>query len=425
MPLMLGTLTTEEAERLGYTLDVATCARLLTAHDRVIRATLRAPVEDASHLPSVLVAVRGPVARRVRPTDLEALAARLSLPKPGDLITPKDAVEILAGRRLRTRTAGYSRQYQWLGAAAEAGCLTAHRLPGQQHVRYSRREVQALAAALDAKGISYRSRSRARVVAAIVEHTRPALVGIAELAEQGINEHAARGWAQRGLYGATKLGGCWFFDRALVAARPQRPPRQPRVEVPCAGCEGTTRRGASEVQRAREHATARGREPQFFCKDCCAGGAHVRLRTKPGGGWKWTSRSRGRARAALRASWSSGNRDRTKAAAVMKRTTDEVLSSEDRRVRREDARLRKLHRRGLRENEQAEQRKRARSYRQRKSGRSLSARQVEDDVARLWNLNLTHDEIGEQLGISPRHVRRIAKKRGLPARRPGPRPARD
>lgn len=56
------------------------------------------------------------------------------------------------------------------------------------------------------------------------------------------------------------------------------------------------------------------------------------------------------------------------------------------------------------------------------SERSLEARKRESEVAALWTSELTHVEIGDQLGISARYVRQIAHRLQLPPRRPGRRP---
>jgi hypothetical protein len=54
-----------------------------------------------------------------------------------------------------------------------------------------------------------------------------------------------------------------------------------------------------------------------------------------------------------------------------------------------------------------------------KAKRSLAARETERLVAELWPQGLTHDEIGDHLAITPRYVRTIAQKLGLPKRRGG------
>lgn len=53
------------------------------------------------------------------------------------------------------------------------------------------------------------------------------------------------------------------------------------------------------------------------------------------------------------------------------------------------------------------------------ASRSLAARQIERQVAALWDSPLTHEEIGGRLSISPRYVRMIAQRLGLPKRRSG------
>src|SRR5919204_1144253 len=117
-------LTADAAQEMGYTLTAADCAELLAVGERVVRGWFRAPADDPSHLSSVLVSVRGPAARRVRLADLQDLAARLSLPTLGELIRPGDAIEIIAGRRLRPGTTAYIRHFQRLESAVLAGHIS-------------------------------------------------------------------------------------------------------------------------------------------------------------------------------------------------------------------------------------------------------------------------------------------------------------
>lgn len=421
-------LTVDEARDLGYTLTVPDCARLFGGmRESTVRAMLATSVDDPMHLPSAIVSIRGPAARRVRLADLEDLAVRLSLPPVGDLIRAGEAVAILAGKPLSCETTAYDRHRQRL-EAARGERLTGYTLPGQRESRYSRREVQALKRALDEEGITPRRTTPSRAVAAAGKRAeRLGLISTAAVVEMtGANESTVTWWGRQGWYGAQRIGWGWFFDPAKIAERPPRAKRQAPTEVTCARCGSAVQRKASQVRRARERAEVAGRGPQFFCTDCWSSGEAFNVRHV--GEHPPSGRSE-RSSAAIQAQWDAGDRDRSAAAAVMRRTTDEICRSPKRFPAREDARIRKRHGHGLTEEQRRERASRALSRAQRGSARSHATRELENRIRELWDLNLTAEQIGDQLqaeGFGPVSVRYIWKLRerlGLPRRKPGRRPA--
>jgi hypothetical protein len=425
----LGTVTNEqtisvkEAHIRGYALSVGDCARLLTVHERVVRGMLRAAAGRPDHLPGVRVAVRGHAAVRIRLSDLQDLARRLSLPAPGDAIRPGDAVRILAGKQVGRRTATYMRLYQRLTAATEAGCLTAYVMPGQQQIRYSRSQVHAVRNMFESEGISSKRAPRQRIAAAFAKRIDESLIDSVEAAAlAGVTQDAAREWGQKGRYGARRIDGCWFFDSKKIAERKPRAPRMPRVNVECANCGDASLRRASLVRRAEEHAASVGRDPQFFCSDCWTNGAARRLRAVGiRNGWTDGSRrvSSRRSSVAQRAAWVEGRHDRDAAAIIMRRTVSRLLRSPKRRVDWQNARLLKRHGRSLSEDERVRHVRDALSRAQRESDRSRAAREREQRLRELWPTGMTVQRIAEELGTTSSNVKAMRRSLGLAERARG------
>ncbi len=97
-------LSPAEAELLDYTATLRRCCERLSIERHDVAQLLSAPPDDPFYLPHVRVRSCGRtgLAYRVRPDDLEALAARISTPPlPPDPIRPRDAIAVRAGERVR------------------------------------------------------------------------------------------------------------------------------------------------------------------------------------------------------------------------------------------------------------------------------------------------------------------------------------
>lgn len=247
-------LALAEAQRLGYTLTAADCRQQLTIRTGEVSRLLA-----SGELPSALVQCRRAVGYRVRSADLSALLERACVPSPPlpvDLTRAVEAIEIIAGQRERSGTKRNSRIRQRLHAAVKRGDVTRYLLFGSR-TRYSRREVEAERDRLGAPAMTPRKHHaalRKRMAAQALLDTATA----GELA--GVPQSTARGWAKRGLYGAQKLDGQWWLERALLprARRPYAPP----MSVACARCHQVHGRPAWEVRGANQ------KGHRLYCPAC-------------------------------------------------------------------------------------------------------------------------------------------------------------
>jgi hypothetical protein len=346
--------------------------------------------------------------------------------RPDDLIRVGDAIEILAGKRLTSGTTAYHRHRQRLVAAA-----TAYTLPRQRQRRYSRAEVLALREAFELDGVNGRPRSRRRVLEALAARVKreTGRVSSAEAATiAGVSLTTAHSWGPR--YGGVQIGGCWFYDPAVIGQLKRRERNGGLIEVPCSGpCGGTIMRRASQVQRNRERAAARGVEPVFICSDCwqATDVATRRALIRQRGRGKSSRGHEPNVSTALRKQWAEDKRSRTAAAARIKSTVARLSRSPTRFLAWQEARLRRRWGRRLTEDERRRYAARALSLAQRTVGkgrdRSRAKAITEDTVTGLWEREeMTVDQIAEAAHVSRQQVWRIVKARKLPPRRPGRRP---
>ena len=123
-----------------------------------------------------------------------------------------------------------------------------------------------------------------------------------------MTDAAARRWTEKGRFGARKIDGLWFFDKAQVAAyrRPAAP--QPPETVRCALCGESFTMRASRVRKAREAAEAtESDELLVFCSECWAT-PEARSLAHSRRVWQRGYSSPGRSRG-LEAQWADGKRD--------------------------------------------------------------------------------------------------------------------
>jgi hypothetical protein len=348
---------------------------------------------------------------------------------PADAIRTGEAIELLAGKKLRQGTTAYIRHQARLARSVKRGRLTEYRRLGpggvpHRHPRYySRAEVLALRVSLERDGFTAASPSayQRRTVQAITRRAEDEglirLDAAAELA--GVTIAAARRWTQRGRFSARKIDGLWFFERAEVAAyrRPAAP--QPSETIPCAFCGGPVTRQASKVRQAREVATKAGHEePLVFCPECWANEPEARSLAHSRCKWRRGYRSPGRSRG-MKAQWANGQRDLV----AHRERNRQAWRSPKTAVDRADKSARERHGRGLSPERQDQVARKAMSRATKASQRSAKARELEANVARLWPTGMSGMAIANELYVTPQRVGQVARDLGLP-RRPRGRPAR-
>ena len=197
-------------------------------------------------------------------------------PLPVDAIRSGDAIALLAGKTLKTNSTAYIRHQGRLARGAKHGRLTEYRLLGPggvlRHSRYySCAEVLALRDSLERDGFTPAAAPHRRAVQATVKRAESdGLVCLADAAQlAGVTVAAARKWTERGRFGARKIDGLWFFDRAQVTAYERRAVRQPPETVTCALCGECFTMQASRARRARKAAAQAGSDELLvFCSEC-------------------------------------------------------------------------------------------------------------------------------------------------------------
>lgn len=411
-----------DERHLSYTLTVDDCGKRLALAPTAVRELLRAPQNDPCHLPHALVRCNGGQGYRVRPADLEALAARISTPPlPPDPIRRLEAITILAGKRPRGATA-YGRHAQRLEAAIGRGEVTRYRLLGDHRDRYSRAEVETLRLTLEAAGVGERAARSRRHIAALAKSAEDeGLVDSATAQELcSVSRGTPNEWGRQGWYGARKVGGWWFFERKELPTS-SRAPREPSRTIPCAGkCGRVVTRRASRVRET----IARG--GRFYCDECWpAARADVIQEARRLAPPRPSAETRQRMSEAHHRAWDEGKRDREAQSTVMRDVAVKLRSSPTRHVEQVEAmmRARGLALTGARRKELAG---RALSRAQRNSGRSRETRRLEQAVAALDAKGMTAPEIhdalqGEFQGVTESYVRKIRQRLGLSQRKPGPR----
>ena len=119
---------------------------------------------------------------------------------PADAIRTSDAIELLAGKKLKTNSTAYIRHQGRLVRGAKQGRLSEYRLLGPDGVLrhscwYSRAEVLALRDSLAGDGFTPAATSSGRAVRAIIKRAeRDGLVSLADGAKLGWRD--GRGGAQ-------------------------------------------------------------------------------------------------------------------------------------------------------------------------------------------------------------------------------------
>lgn len=340
-----------------------------------------------------------------------------------EALTTAEAIEVLAGGPVVRTSTAYRRLYARLRAEANRGRVAEE--VGGRYRRYRRDQVEALAAAFEREGITRRPTSRRRVIeAAGKEGEALGLIGTQAISEAtGIPADTIRGWGQRGLYGARRIRGCWFFDPAAIASRPARAPKLPLIEVPCDCCGQSIKRKASEVRRREALAATAGRKAQWFCDDCWPGiGKHHSLIVGQRGRGKSDAKGRANVSAAVRRQWEDDKRSRADAARRMAAIVSTLLKSPKRIVGWQDARLRGRHGRPLLDDERAQLEARARSRAQADTDRSRATRHQEERLRELWGTNATVDDIAKALGTTASNVKQMRRRLSLPRRPTGRRP---
>ncbi len=413
------------AEALDPLLTAADCARCLPLGEPAVREMLRAPESDPFHLPSVFVPLGGRGGGyRVRPEDLEQLVVRISTPAPlpADAIKASEAIALLAGKTLKTNTTAYIRHQARLARAAMHGRLTEYRLLGpggaSRHPRfYSRVEVLALRDSLKRDGFTTAAASQRRAVTVIVKRgEREGLISLETAAElAGVTPAAARKWTQRGRFGARKIDGLWFFDRAQVAAYQRRAPRQHPETIPCVmGCGRSVAMTASKARKARELAATAGHEDLLvFCPDCWAtpeGRSLAHSRCVWRRGYSSPGRSRG-----LAAQWADGKRDKEQFAERTRQDWRSPKKAVERARKSTEAR----YDHDLSPDAVTEVARNARRRGQASTTRSASARALAAKVAKLWTTGKTQMAIADELHITQGRVAQIVRELDLPPRRRG------
>jgi hypothetical protein len=248
---------------------------------------------------------------RVRPADLEALLARITVPAPLplDAIRPKEAAAIFAGRSLPLRR-DRERHTEAVRAEVQRGRLTAYVIAGV--TRYSRSEGQEVAKLRDQEGYSFEPTPRFRVLKAERKRAQhDGQVTAKEAAEScGVAEYTVQRWARKGRYGAVKRGGRWFLDEAQLPRHKPRAKAMPPVTVTCAVCKRRFDRPASQVRKTEQRAKDAGRPVLFFClthrntEEARTLLGHPARKKRP----KLSAETRARQGAAQRAKWTPERR---------------------------------------------------------------------------------------------------------------------
>jgi hypothetical protein len=348
-------------------------------------------------------------------------------PLPADAITTGEAIAILAGKPLLQNSRAYIRHQGRLVRGAKQGRLTEHKLgPGRPRY-WSHAEVLALRDSLAADGFTAKPPSgyHARTVKATTRRAeQDGLVSLADAAElAGVTIAAARRWTEqpRGgpRFGARKIGGLWFFERAQVEAYRRPAAREPPETIPCVmHCGRSVTMTAAKARRAREAANVAGEDELLvFCPECWAT-PEARSLAHSRRVWQRGYSSPGRSRG-LTAQWADGKRDME---AHIERT-NQGWRSPTGAVGRVDKMTQTRYGHPLPEEGKAEVASNAMSRATRSSDRSRSARKVAAKVVELWPMEMSQMAIANELHVTPQRVGQIAREEGLPPR-PRGRPAR-
>jgi hypothetical protein len=407
-------LAPQEADRLGYTLTAAECRRRLA-----IRGGDLVKLLASEELPSVrVVSRRGPAAYRIAPADLDAFLERVCTPAPlpFDSIREVEAIEILAGRRLKSGATQHGRMRQRLYAAVQRGDVTRYVLFGSR-TRYRGREVEAERDRLQAAGVSTRRpasrgalrRARMEADGLVDTSTAAALVGVPS--------RTAQGWAGRGLYGARKQWGQWWFERQSLPDAPPNRTHEAPAFVACAGCGQVQERPAWEIRNAN----LRGR--RIYCAACWSevGEEVTHTNLRDGRDRRYqkpvseTTRARMSDAHALR--WQDADdHERAQKRDELRGGYDKLLKSPKRKAATAASVLRGRTGREPTLDERRRWEGRALSRAQHGSGRSIATRDQESRLRELWPTRMTVRQIAEELGTSESNIKQMRRRLNLPER---------
>jgi hypothetical protein len=410
----------------GATLSVADCCKRSTANEKIVRGWLSAPESAPDHLPSVLATKpglrSGRSAYRVRPTDLEALLARLGLPH--EPIRLKETAEIFAGRSLSKGSREYERHAEAVRAEVKRGRLTVFVIePG--FTRYSRPRVEEVAELRRGEGYGFEPAHRRRAAKAErVRAQRDDLLTLKESAARcGVHASTAYKWHVEERYGAVKHGRRRFFPAARlpITVQGHAKPTKGRVTVTCAVCGTEHERYASEVRKTEQRAKSAGRPVLFFCREhlntekarTLLGHPARKRRPKP------SAETRARQSTAQRAAWPP--KRKAQQGKRMKERNERVTAGEYAR--------RKVNEVRTRYGSEVDEREiltgittRRSTQAVRKSKRVLAAAARAQEAVEMRQAGLADDEICSRLMISPRQLKRHYAAAGLPVRKHGHRP---
>jgi hypothetical protein len=347
-----------------------------------------------------------------------------------DQIRLIEAAGILAGKPIHSRDKiTYERLIDRVRTAVRRGQVRAERLDGV--TRYSRRDVEALKAALDAAGINGRAQPKSKHLASTAKQmdaagfvnsaTARALAGVSS---PGL---PAR-WGRMGLYGARKIAGQWFFDRSLLLGAHRRAARQPSLEVRCAACGESMMRTASEVRKG--FTRGRGR---FYHRHCWAevrSGVlrENRLQAVARGLPKESADSRAKRSAAQRAAWASGKHDRQAHSQIARDMVTTLRNSPTRHAAQIEDMQRTRYGSSPTEGDVRRREKSARRRQQASTARAEQAAARRARVAELSATDKTLKEItaalqDEFFGVTLNTVKQDRRFLKLPARPRGRRPS--
>jgi hypothetical protein len=409
--------------RDGYTLSVSDCCeRCGGLSEKTVRGWLSAPAAEPDHLPSVLATSTGlrsgRSAYRVRPADLEALLARITVPAPIplDAIRPGEAAEVFAGRSSLARR-DRERHTEAVRAEVERGRLTAYVIAGA--TRYSRSQVEDVAEFREQEGYGFEPAPRRRASKAErIRAQRDRLLTVKDAARDcGRAVSTVRKWATEGRYGAVKRGGQWFLDEVqLPPSKTRAKPMSPsRVTVTCAACGNPTdERYASEVRKTEQRARSAGRPVLFFHRECLTTEkarvllGHPARKKRP----KLSAETRARQGAAQRATWTPERRakQRERALQMSKRAK---AGDHARRIAKM---ARTRYGSGLSEQDVL---RGITTRRARGAARVRAAADRGLQAVELRRVGLTDEQIRSELSISRRQLLRYYARAGMPVRKHG------
>jgi hypothetical protein len=415
-------LSRAKAERLEVTVPFADClARMTISEGTWRRALARSPEEDGPHLPMKLVAGRGRgrgrSAYHARRQDLEEYIARVSTPRPlpADADSLIEALSFLAGKPISGKrgSAGHRDYVLWRGrlrAAVRDGDVTEYTILGVR--RYSRAELEPLKSSFDAAGINGRPARKRLQQARATRAEAEGLVDTAETARIAkVKRQTAERWGWRGLFGARKIAGRWFFERAQIEAR-QREAPGPAEPVTCWHCGKPVMRTRSRRRRAKH----------YYHGDCWREVQAQRLAeglAEMDPAELFARRSEGQQR-----SWSKeGVRDRTDYP-VLGDATEILKAHNSPTKKRKRLTGMMFSRSGSKPSDDQVARwdKQANSRCSRSDGRSAASQKLTSQLAAALERGLTVSAAAKEAGCEPRTARRLLRLAGVERRQPG-RPA--